>query len=56
MKQYRYSVAFPGDGGSVITIDVFAGCEKAAKILAQAEQIKAGREWEKLKSITKRED
>lgn len=44
MREYRWTVSFP------------AGCEESAKILAQAEQIKAGNEWKKIKSIIKREN
>ena len=55
MREYRWTVSFPA-GTGVITIDVYAGCEESAKILAQAEQIKAGNEWKKIKSIINRDN
>jgi hypothetical protein len=54
MKQYRWSVHFPS-GTSTLSVDVNAGCEQAAKILARAAMIKSGLPWRKIKSIIKME-
>jgi hypothetical protein len=54
MREHTWIVSFPAGTGT-ITINVSAGCEEAAKILAQAEQIKAGNEWREIKSIIKRD-
>ena len=42
MKNYTYRVYFENGFSST----VIAGCESAAIILAQARQIKAGRNWD----------
>lgn len=49
MRLYEFKITFPE--GAVVT--VYAGSIKAAVILAKAERIKAGLQWEKIKKVDK---
>ena len=54
MRDYKYIVHF--QTGSVVTsVEVYAGGEETAKILAQAEMIKNGKDYKKIISIRKME-
>jgi hypothetical protein len=54
MRDYRYIVLFKT--GSVTTsVEVYAGSEETATILAQAEMIKDGKDYKKIISISKME-
>ena len=54
MDEYRWTILFK-TGPVTTSVDVYAGCEEAAKILAQAEMIKDAKDWRKIISITKRD-
>lgn len=48
MEQYWYRITFEVNNRSV---DIYAACEKDAKILAQADQIHKGNRYDDLKEI-----
>jgi len=54
MRDYRYIVLFQ-TGPIVSSVEVYAGSEEAAKILAQAEMIKSAKNWKEIISIRKME-